>query len=245
MYCHKPRRPYPPEKCYLLRVNGLPFPPEILRRTFCAGMGYLFLRRMENCSRLRGKWPPNPPGMLRDTLLRGNLPFFPRGLLRGNVLRWNGVSFSARNGRLWARARENAPNPARTAPRHPSEREWGIFFCAEWEIVAAYAGKRSPTRPERSVATFCAGMRYLFLRRMGNCCRLRRKMPTNPPGLLRVTLLRRNGYLFLRRMGNCCRCAGIGRQIRPESSVVPFCAGMWYLFTRRIFKLKIVGKKNR
>jgi hypothetical protein len=40
-------------------------------------------------------------------------------------------------------------------------------------------------------------------------------------------------------------CAGICRPTRPDYSVAPFCAGMGYLFTRRIFKLEIVGKKKR
>ena len=56
---------------------------ELTASLFCAGMGYLFLRRMEKCSRLRGKKVPNPPEMLR-----------------GNVLRGNGVSFSAQNGKM-------------------------------------------------------------------------------------------------------------------------------------------------
>ena len=83
MYCYKPRRPYLQENCYLMRVNGLPFPPGMLRSNVLRGNELLF-----------------PPGIFRGTLLRGNLPIFPRGLLRGNVLRWNGVSFSAQNGKL-------------------------------------------------------------------------------------------------------------------------------------------------
>ena len=56
-----------------------PTRPECQSMKFCAGMGYLFRRGMEKCSRLRGMGAPNPPGMPRAT-----------------VLRRNGVSFSAR-----------------------------------------------------------------------------------------------------------------------------------------------------
>ena len=51
--------------------------------TFRAGMGYLFLRGKEKCSRLRGNWVPNQPRMLRSNVLRGNWGiFFPgRGCL--------------------------------------------------------------------------------------------------------------------------------------------------------------------
>ena len=87
-------------------------------------------------------------------------------------------------------AQENAPKFARIAPWHSSAQEWGIISGAEWEIVAACAGKRSLTRPERSVAPFCAGMGYHFRRGMKNCCRLRGKMPPNPPGMLCGTVLR-------------------------------------------------------
>ena len=70
--------------------------PECLVAPFCAGIGYLFLRGMGKCSRLRGMGVPNLPGMLRGTVLRGNQPPNPPGMPRGTVLRGNGVSFSAR-----------------------------------------------------------------------------------------------------------------------------------------------------
>ena len=94
--------------------------PEMPDSQFCAGMRYLFQRRMENCSRLRRKTLPNPPGLLRDTLLRRN-----------------GVSFPARNGKLLPPAQELAALPARNAPRHPSAREWGIIYGAgffNWKL---------------------------------------------------------------------------------------------------------------
>ena len=99
---------------------GRPMRPENSVGPLCAGMGYHFRRGMEKCSRLRSKMPPNPPGTLR-----------------GTVLRRNEVSFSARKEKLLPPARENTPKCARIAPWHPSAQEWGIFFCAEWEIVAA------------------------------------------------------------------------------------------------------------
>ena len=57
--------------------------PESSVTPFCAGMECLFLRRKENCNRLRGKTVPNPPG-----------------ILCGTILRRNGVSFSAQKEKL-------------------------------------------------------------------------------------------------------------------------------------------------
>ena len=57
--------------------------PECPAARFCAGMGYLFLRRKEKCSRLRGIMVPSTLGMLRSGVLRGN-----------------GVSFSAQEGKM-------------------------------------------------------------------------------------------------------------------------------------------------
>ena len=62
----------------------------VLWSVFCAGMGYLFLRRREKCSRLCGKM-----------VLR------PRGMHGGKVLRGKGVSFSAQKVKMWPPAREN------------------------------------------------------------------------------------------------------------------------------------------
>ena len=71
--------------------------PECFADRFCAGMRYLFLRRMEKCSRLRGKKVPNPPEMLRSNVLRGNgVSFFQRRTAGLPVQRLNEVSFSAR-----------------------------------------------------------------------------------------------------------------------------------------------------
>ena len=53
--------------------------PKCSAARFCAGMGYLFLRRKEKCSRLRGNQLPNPPGMLCGDVLRGNGLPNPRG----------------------------------------------------------------------------------------------------------------------------------------------------------------------
>ena len=54
---------------------------------------------MKKCSRLRVNGLPFPPGMLRS-----------------NVLRGNGVSFSARNGKMKPPAQESVAKPARNAP---------------------------------------------------------------------------------------------------------------------------------
>ena len=53
----------------------------------CAGKGYLFQRRKEKCSRLRGILWLNPRGMLGGNVLRGILWLNPRGMFGGNVLR--------------------------------------------------------------------------------------------------------------------------------------------------------------
>ena len=48
--------------------------------TFCAGKGYLFLRRKEKCGSLRGKMVLNPRGMFGGNVLRGNLGIFMDGI---------------------------------------------------------------------------------------------------------------------------------------------------------------------
>ena len=47
---------------------------------FCAGMGYLFLRRKEKCSRLGGKMVLNPRGMPGGNVLRGISCLSPPGM---------------------------------------------------------------------------------------------------------------------------------------------------------------------
>ena len=122
--------------------------------------------------------------MLQGNVLRGNqLPNKP-GMLRDNVLRGNGVSFQARNGKMWPPARESAAKHARNPLWQHSAQEWGIFSSAERKNVTACAGISGQTRPESSVATFCAGKGYLFTRQTGNCSRLRRNQLPNTPGTL-------------------------------------------------------------
>ena len=158
-------------------------------------------------------------------------------------------------------AQDSAHFPAQIAPWYPSAQEWGIISGAEWEIVAACAGKCPQIRPERSEAPFCAGkgrqtrpempdsqfcagMMYLFLRRIGNCCRLRRKTLPNPPGLLRDTLLRRNRVSFPARNGKLLPPARVLAALPARNAPwhpsarewgIFFCAGFlnWKLWERK------------
>ena len=85
--------------------------------------------------------------------------------------------------------------------------EWGIFFCAERNNVAACAGIECQISPECSVAMFCAEMEYLFLRGKEKCSRLRGNGLPFRPGILRGKVLRRNWGIFIPGMGlfgSCC-----------------------------------------
>ena len=109
----------------------------------------------------------------------------------------------------WQRsARESAAKSARIAPWQRSARECGIFSRLEWKNVAACAGKRCPICPKSSVATFCAGMGYLFPPGKENCSSLRGNPLPNPPGLLRGNILRGNGVSFPPGMEKCSRLRG-------------------------------------
>ena len=82
-----------------------------------------------------------------------------------------------------------------------SAREWGIFFCAGSENVAACAGMGCSVRPECSAARFCAGMGYLFLRRMEKCSRLRGNGLLRLRGMPGGKVLRGNGVSFSAQNG--------------------------------------------
>ena len=86
--------------------------------------------------------------------------------------------------------------------------EWGIIFGAERKNVAACAGNRPQTRPECSVAMFCAEMEYLFLRGKEKCSRLRGNPWPNPRGMLRGNIPRGMGYHFWRGKEKCSRLRG-------------------------------------
>ena len=100
------------ESCLSFRAGFLPYfrqdCPEV---PSCAGIGYLFPRGMEKCSRLRGKTFPNPPGLPGVTFLRRNR-----------------VSFSARNGKMLPPALENLPKSARGARSYLSAPESTPYF---------------------------------------------------------------------------------------------------------------------
>ena len=61
----------------------------MLRGNVLRGMRYLFQRRMEKCSRLRGNQLPNTPGMPSGNVLRGMGYLFRRGMQNCSRLRRN------------------------------------------------------------------------------------------------------------------------------------------------------------
>ena len=73
------------------RENGAQIRAEAFVARFCAGMGYHFRRGRRNCSRLRRKMPPNPPGMENSSRLRENWPPNPPGMKKCSRLRWKTV----------------------------------------------------------------------------------------------------------------------------------------------------------